>query len=230
MVQLITDRKVLSSIRRILKKRISHEDRIILLNSLRQGKTPNIQYLIDGFIRSENLLIRKKGLDAADLLASLERFIPEQVWLLEYRAYLYSRYAYHHIASGAIQKSYDIYTQRLGWKDSDAWRRIARILKDHKGFGFAAQCYANAGSPDTAARMLKRAKKFQQAGWYFEQAGLWRDAALCYRREKLYDKAGDCFAQHGDLRSAFRSWKKAGTLDKHNVGDALWKKVMSGKV
>ena len=229
MTQIINDKKVLSVIRRILKKRISHGDKIILLNSLRNNKTPNIQYLIDGFIRSENFLIRKKGLNAADAIESLYRYIPEQAWLLEYQAYLYSRYAYHHIASGAIQKAHSIYTQRLNWKDPDAWRRIADILKKHKGWGFAAQCYANAGKPDVAARMLKRNKKLQQAGWYFEQAESWKDAALCYRKDKLYDKAGECFAKQGDLKTALRCWKKAGSLERHNIGKETWKKVMSKK-
>ncbi len=226
MTQQIKNRKLFSALRRITKKKVSHENKILLLESLRNNKTPNEQYIVDHFIKASQLLDRRKGLDAADLLENIHRYVPEQVWLLEYQAYLYSRYAYHNIASGAIQKAHSIFTDRLNWKEEDAWFRIATTLKKHKGYGFAAQCYANAGKPDAAARMLKRQKKLQQAAWYFEQAGEWKQAALLYRRDKYHDKAGECFARHGDLKSAALQWKKAGTLEKHNIGKDVYKRMM----
>ena len=229
MAQMIDDAKLLSSVRRVLKKNVPHEDKMLLFSRLQNNRTPNVQYLLDMFINHERLLGRKKGLDAADILTTIQNFIPEQVWLIEYQAYLYSRYAYHDIASGAIQKAHDIFTQRLNWKDEDAWFRIGTILKKHRGYGFAAQCFTNAGRPEVAARMLKSQKKFQQAGWYFEQARLWKEAALAYRRDKLFDKAGDCFAEHGDMRSAVRCWKQAGTLEKHNIGRETYRNIMSKK-
>ena len=77
--------------------------------------------------------------------------------------------------------------------------------------------------------MLKCQKKLQQAAWYFEKAELWKDAALLYRRDKYFDKAGECFAKHGDVKAACLCWKKAGTLERHNIGKETWKKVMGKK-
>lgn len=227
MVTIIDDKQVIGALKRIMKKNVSHEDKILLLESLRNNKTPNVQYLIDGFINSERLLVRKKGLDAAEVLQQFMQFLPELVWLYEYQAFLYSRYAYHDISSGAIQKAHDIYTQHLGWRPEDSWFRIATVLKKYKGYGFAAQAYENAGKPELAARMLKAQKKFQQAAWYFEKAGFWKDAAILYRRERYDDKAGECFARHGDLRSAVKCWKKAGTLEQHNIGKDTYRNIMS---
>ncbi len=229
MVQILTNKKLVSSIKRIIKKKISHEQKASLFLALQNNKTPNEQFLIKGFMDASNLLARKKGIEAADRIAPLHSFIPDQVWLHEYQAHLYARYAYNNISSGAINKSFNILTENLNWKPENAWQKIAITLKKHKGFGFAAQCYANAGKPEIAARMLKSKKMLQQAGWYFEQAAFWKDAAMCYRRDKYFDKAGVCFEKSGDLKSAARCFKKAGTLEAHNISKEQYKKIIKKK-
>ena len=226
MVQIITNKKLVNSIKRIVKKKISNQEKATLFLSLQNNKAPNEQFFIKGFMDVSNLLSRKKGIDAAERLEPLHSFIPDQVWLHEYQAHLYARYAYHNISRGAINKSYQILTDRLNWKPNNAWQRIAVTLKKHKGFGFAAQCYANAGKPVIAARMLRSKKMLQQAGWYFEKAESWRDAALCYRRDKYFDKAGECFQKFGDIKSAARCFKKADTLERRGISKEQYKKIM----
>jgi tetratricopeptide (TPR) repeat protein len=210
----------------ILTQKISHEKKIVLLNELLE-KTPE-HTIIHDFIRAEDFLIRKRGIRAADIYGEIAEKTAHPGWLVERQAATLARYAYFDIGSGPINRSFDIYTQKLGVEPEKAWKKIADILKRVKGYGYAAQCYANAGMPGTAARMFeKQLKQSEKAAWYYEQAGEWLQAARMYKKSKLHDKAGNCYAQAGMMKLAVKEWKKAGTLLQHNVTESAMQRILS---
>jgi hypothetical protein len=51
-------------------------------------------------------------------------------------------------------------------------------------------------------------------------------AARLYTKAKLPDKAGECFEKAGEMKHAVKQWKKAGTLEKHNVGKQTYSNIM----
>jgi len=216
-------KRVLSDARKILKQKITHQEKIAQFQIL-EKKHPDSKSL-DLFVRAEQFLIAKRGKDAAELYCEIAQKA-DFAWLYERAAKTYAKYAYSDIGSGLIVKAHEIYTQKLSEEPTAAWKKIADILKKNKGYGYAAQCYSNAGLAGTAARMSQKVKDHQRAAWYFEQGGEWMNAAKLYKRLKLHDKSGECFQKCGDMKSAVLQWKKAGTLEKHNIGEQTFKNFL----
>jgi tetratricopeptide (TPR) repeat protein len=206
--------KALLEIKRTLSKKISHQEKIVLLSELK-GKNPRLG-IIDEFISAEELLIKKDGLAAAQIYGRLANLLDID-WLLERQARTIAKYAYQDIGSGTLNKAHQIYVQ-LGVADDTAWKKIADILKTAKGYGYAAQCYLQAGKPQLAAKMCRKAGDLNRAALYFEKSSEWLSAAKLYKKAKVHDKAGECFKLAGDMKSAVIEWRKAGTLEKHNIG------------
>ncbi|MBW2967423.1 hypothetical protein KY362_02970 [Candidatus Woesearchaeota archaeon] len=217
--------RIPSAVQDLLRKRIYHEQKIILLNKLVEGQEQHS--IVHDFIRAEELLIKKKGFAAARVYEEIAVQAGEPRWLLDRLARTLAKYAYQDIGSGPIEKSHAIFTQKLGEDPEKAWKKIADILKRMKGWGYAAQCYANAGMAGTAARMFeKQLKDGQRAAFYYEENEEFVRAARMYKKAKLYDKAGECYAKGGLLKNAVQLWKKAGTLEKHNIGEQTLARIM----
>ncbi|MBW2964280.1 soluble NSF attachment family protein [Candidatus Woesearchaeota archaeon] len=217
--------RIPSEVHLVLRQRVKHEEKITLLQALLQ-KMPE-QTVIHDFIQAEQLLIRKKGMLAAQLYGEIAYRFGEPSWLLERQAKTYAKYAYTDIGSGPINKAFDIYTQKLGVDEEKAWKKIGDILTAMKGFGYAAQCYANAGQAKKSGKIFeKNTKDPQRAGFYYEQAEEWLPAARAYKKAKLHDKAGECYAKAGYLKLAVQQWKKAGTLERHNVGPQTMENIL----
>jgi tetratricopeptide (TPR) repeat protein len=203
-------------IREILEKKIFHEEKIVLLQQLLE-KEPHSHILKD-FIAAEKYLIKKNGLAAAKIYDGLAAEYGDPSWLVERMAKTLAKYAYFDMGSGPVIMAHEAMTKRLGMDSEKAWKKLGDILKTSKGFGYAAQCYANADMAGTAARMFEKLKQPDRAAFYYEQEGEHVRAARMYKRHKLYDKAGENYAKAGFMKLAVQQWKKAGTLDKHNVG------------
>jgi tetratricopeptide (TPR) repeat protein len=217
--------RIPSEVQAVLKQRIKHEQKIELLTALLE-KMPDATVLYD-FIKAEELLVKKKGMMAAELYGEIASRVGEPRWLLERQAKTYAKYAYFDIGRGPIDKAFSIFTQKLDDEPEKAWKKIADVLKNMKGWGYAAQCYANAGMPGTAARMFEKTlKEPQRAAFYYEQAEEWLPAARMYKKAKLHDKAGVCYANAGLLKNAVKMWKIAGTLERHNVGEQTIQNIM----
>jgi tetratricopeptide (TPR) repeat protein len=217
--------RIPSAVHDILTQKITHPEKIALLNRLLE-KDPESTVVYE-FIKAEELLISKKGMAAADLYGEIAKWTGEPHWLVERQAKTLAKYAYHDIGSGPIDKAFQIYTQKLGVEPEKAWKKIGDILKNSKGFGFAAQCYANAGQAAAAGKMFeKQTKDPQRAAWYYEQSEQWLKAARAYKKAKLHDKAGECYAHAGLMKMAVQQWKKAGTLEKHNVGEQTLRNIL----
>ena len=217
--------RIPNEVQLILKQRIKHEQKLELLNVLLE-KNPD-QTVVHDFMDAEELLIKKKGMAAADLYGEIASRADDPKWLLERQAKTYAKYAYFDIGRGPINKAFEIFTQKLDEEPERAWRKIADVLKNMKGWGYAAQCYANAGMPGTAARMFEKTlKEPQRAAFYYEQAHEWLPAARMYKKAKLHDKAGVCYANAGLLKNAVKMWKIAGTLEKHNIGEQTMENIM----
>ena len=147
--------------------------------------------------------------------------------LVERQARTLAKYAYQDIGSGPIEKAHVLFTQKLGEDPEKAWKKIADILKRMKGWGYAAQCYANAGMEGTAARMFeKQLKDGQRAAFYYEENEEFVRAARMYKKSKLHDKAGSCYLKAGMMKLAVQQWKKAGTLKQHNVGEQVMERIL----
>jgi tetratricopeptide (TPR) repeat protein len=217
-------KRVLCDAKKVLRQKLGHEQKIVLFKEL-ERKYPDSKS-VDFFIRAEQHLIGKRGKDAAELYCAIAEKADAK-WLFERAAKTYAKYAYTDIGSGLISKAHDIFTQKLSCNPDEAWKRIGDILRKNKGYGFAAQCYSNAGLPDTAARMSQKIKDPQRAAWYFEQANMWDKAAKLYKRLKLHEKSGDCFQKCGDMKSAVAQWKKAGSLEKHNIGEQTLRNILN---
>jgi tetratricopeptide (TPR) repeat protein len=217
--------RIPSEVQVILKQRVKHEQKIELLNVLLE-KNPECTVVYD-FVRAEELLVKKKGMAAADLYGEIGSKAGDPRWLLERQAKTYAKYAYFDIGSGPIHKAFAIFTTKLDEEPEKAWKKIADVLKNMKGWGYAGQCYANAGMPGTAARMFEKTlKEPQRAAFYYEKAEEWLSAARMYKKAKLFDKAGNCYAQGGLLKNAVKLWKKAGTLEKHNIGEQTMENIL----
>ena len=217
--------KIPSAVQDILKKRAYHEQKIFHLKKLLEQNPQHSVVL--SFITAEEYLIKKKGFKAAKVYEDICAKTGEPRWLLDRLARTLAKYAYQDIGSGPIDKAHSIFTQKLGVDPEKAWKRIADILKRVRGYGYAAQCYANADMPGTAARMFeKQLKQPPKAAWYYEQAGEWLPAARMYKKSKLHDKAGECYVKAGMLKMAVKQWKKAGTLKKHNIGEQVMEQIM----
>jgi tetratricopeptide (TPR) repeat protein len=175
---------------------------------------------LDILADAEQRLIERKGLFAADLYEHVRSQISDLKHLLLREAQVRVGFAYSDISSGAVQKAYNCYIL-LGYPEQKAWMTVAAGLINVKGYGFAAQCYGNAGKPELAGRLFSKLGKFQQAGWYFEMAKQYKRAAVQYKKGQYFDKAGDCYSQVGDNYSAVKMWKKAGTLKSKNLGEQL---------
>jgi tetratricopeptide (TPR) repeat protein len=216
--------KIPSEVQSILKRKMYHEQKIFHLKQLLE-KNPDCSVIGD-FVRAEELLIRKKGFQAAKVYEEISVKTGEPRWLMDRLARTLAKYAYFDIGSGPIDKAHAIFTQKLGEDPLKAWKTIADILKRVKGWGYAAQCYANAEMPGTAARMFeKQLKDSQRAAWYYEQAEEWLHAARMYKKSKLHDKAGICYMKAGMMKMAVKQWKKAGTLKKHNIGEQMMEQI-----
>ena len=216
--------RIPSALQDILSEKMTHQEKILRLQSL-LDKCPECTVIYD-FIKAEGLLVSKKGMLASDIYADIARHIGNPRWLIERQARTLAKYAYYDIGSGPIQKSFDIYTEKLGVPPDKAWKRIGDILKSSKGYGYAAQCYANAGQASSAGKMFeKQTKDSQRAAWYYEQAEEWLKAARAYKKAKLHDKAGECYSKAGMMKMAVQQWKKAGTLEKHNIGAQTLKNI-----
>jgi tetratricopeptide (TPR) repeat protein len=216
--------KIPGEVRQILEKKVFHEQKIALLQALVE-KNPETTIIHD-FITAEKLLIKKNGLRASKIYDSIAARTNDPAWLVERMAKTLAKYAYHDLGSGPIQMAHDIFTQRLGMDDEKAWKKLADILKRGKGFGFAAQCYGNAGMAGTAARMFEKLKQKDRAAWYYEQNKEYVRAARCYKSAKLHDKSGETYAKAGMLKLAVQQWKKAGTLEKHNIGEQMMQQIL----
>jgi tetratricopeptide (TPR) repeat protein len=217
--------RIPSSVQDILTQKITHPEKIALLNKLLE-KDPESTVIYE-FIKAEELLISKKGMAASEVYAEIAKWTGEPRWLVERQAKTLAKYAYHDIGSGPIQKAFDIYTQKLEVEPDKAWRKLGDILKTSRGYGYAAQCYANAGQAATAGKMFeKQTKDPQRAAWYYEQSEQWLKAARAYKKSKLHDKAGECYAKAGLMKMAVQQWKKAGTLEKHNVGAQTLRNIL----
>jgi tetratricopeptide (TPR) repeat protein len=217
--------RVPNGVQDILRQKILHQDKIVLLKQL-LDKEPDCT-LINDFIRAEERLVSKKGMEASDIYERIAGKCGEPSWLVERQAKTLARYAYYNIGAGPIDKSFEIYTQKLGLEPDKAWKKIAEILKKAKGYGYAAQCYANAGMPGTAARMSEKLKDPQRSAWYYELAQEWVRSARMYKRAKLYDKAGECYQKANFMKLAVQQWKKAGTLEQHNIGEQMLQNIMN---
>ena len=217
--------RIPSEVREILKRKIYHEQKVFHLKQLMQKYPDNP--IILSFVQAEEYLMKKKGFKAAKVYEEICSKTGDPRWLLDRLARTLAKYAYQDIGSGPIEKAHLIFTQKLGVEPEKAWKRIADILKRMKGWGYAAQCYANADMPGTAARMFeKQLKQPQKAAWYYELAEEWLSAARMYKKSKLHDKAGECYARVDMLKMAVKQWKKAGTLEKHNIGKQVMEKIL----
>ncbi len=217
--------RIPKQVKSILKQKITHQDKIVLLQQLLDKEPKSI--IIKDFVRAEELLIKKNGMLAAEVYADISLKTCEPRWLIERQAKTYAKYAYYDIGSGPLNKSFEIYTTKLNVSPEKAWKKIADILKTVKGYGYAAQCYANAGMSDAAGKMLAKQNDPQRAAWYFEQAEQWVKAAAKYKKAKLPDKAGTCYEKAGHMKQAVQQWKKAGTLEQHNIGKQTYQNIMS---
>lgn len=216
--------RIPGEVKKILEKKAFHENKIVLLQNLLE-KNPE-STIIHDFITAEKYLIKKNGLRVAKIYESIASRSNNPAWLVERMAKTLAKYAYHDMGSGPVQLAHDIYTQRLGVEPEKAWKKIADILKRGKGFGYAAQCYANAGMEGTAARMFEKLKQKDRAGWYYEQNGEYVRAARVYKSAKLHDKAGTNYAKAGMMKLAVKQWKKAGTLKDHNIGEQVMEQIL----
>lgn len=217
--------RIPSEVQAILKRKMYHEQKAFHLKKLLE-ENPD-QPIISDFITAEELLVKKKGFRAAKVYEQIALKTGEPQWLMDRLARTLAKYAYQDIGSGPIEKAHMIFTQKLDMEPEKAWKRIADILKRMKGWGYAAQCYANADMPGTAARMFeKQLKQPDRAAWYYEQAEEWLPAARMYKKAKLHDKAGECYTKAGMLKMAVKQWKKAGTLEKHNIGEQVMQQIL----
>lgn len=217
--------RIPAEVQTILKQKMYHEQKAFHLKKLLESH-PNDQ-IIPLFIQAEELLVKKKGFRAAKVYEQIASQTGDPKWLLDRTARTLAKYAYQDIGSGPIEKAHTIFTQKLDVEPEKAWKTIADILKRVKGWGYAAQCYANAEMPGTAARMFeKQLKQPQKAAWYYEQAGEFIHAARMYKKAKLHDKAGSCYVKAGMMKMAVQQWKKAGTLEKHNIGPQVMEQIM----
>jgi len=217
--------RIPSEVQEILKQRMYHEQKIFHIRKL-FDKYPDCTVL-DDFIRAEEALIKKNGLRASKIYEEIASKTGDPKWLIDRQARTLAKYAYFDIGSGPIEKAHALMTQKLEMEPEKAWKRIADILKKMKGWGYAAQCYANAEMPGTAARMFeKQLKQPQKAAWYYEKADEFLDAARMYKKAKLHDRAGSCYAKAGMLKMAVQQWKKAGTLEQHNIGEQTLSNIL----
>ncbi|NQU79681.1 hypothetical protein HQ545_07990 [Candidatus Woesearchaeota archaeon] len=217
--------KIPSEVQSILKQKIYHEQKIYRLKQLLETNPKNS--IILDFVEAEEYLIKKKGFKAAKLYENIAEKTGEPKWLLDRIARTLAKYAYFDIGSGPIDKAHAIFTMKLGEDPEKAWKKIADILKRVKGYGYSAQCYANANMPGTAARMFeKQLKQYQKAAWYYEQAEEWIQAARMYKKSKIPDQAGSCYVKAGMMKMAVKEWKKAGTLEQHNIGKQMMKEIL----
>ncbi len=217
--------RIPGEVQEILKLKMYHEQKAFRLKQLLE-KYPDNDVVL-AFIKAEELLIKKKGFKAAKVYEGIASMTGEPKWLLDRTARTLAKYAYQDIGSGPIEKAHAIFTQKLGEDPEHAWKTIADILKRMRGWGYSAQCYANANMPGTAARMFeKQLKDPQRAAWYYEQAEEFVHAARMYKKARLFDKAGECYFKAGMAKNAVRLWKKAGTLEKHNIGPQMLERIM----
>lgn len=217
--------RIPSEVQLVLKQRVKHEEKIQLFHALLQ-RVPDGTVVYD-FIKAEELLIRKKGILAAEMYGEIAARTGEPSWLLERQAKTYAKYAYTDIGSGPINKAFEIYTQKLEVEEEKAWKKIGDILTSMKGFGYAAQCYANAGQAKKSGKIFeKNTKDPQKAAFYYEQAEEYLPAARAYKKAKLHDKAGECYEKAGYMKLAVQQWKKAGTLERHNVGPQTMENIL----
>ncbi|MBW2972186.1 hypothetical protein KY359_04085 [Candidatus Woesearchaeota archaeon] len=217
--------RIPSEVQDILKEKIYHEQKAFRLKQLMEKYPDNP--VIPEFVRAEELLVRKKGFQAAKVYEDIAAMTGEPNWLMDRLARTLAKYAYFDIGSGPIEKAHAIFTQKLGDDPEHAWKTIADILKRMKGWGYSAQCYANANMPGTAARMFeKQLKDAQRSAFYYEQAEEWINAARMYKKAKLHDKAGSCYLRAGMMKMAVQQWKKAGTLAQHNIGPQVMEQIL----
>jgi tetratricopeptide (TPR) repeat protein len=217
--------RIPGAVQDILSQKLPHPEKINLLSGL-LAKEPE-HTIVREFIYAEKLLTLKKGLDAADLYGEIASRAGDPRWLLERQAKTYAKYAYSNIGSGPIDKAFRILTEKVGVEEDKAWKKLGDLLKNSKGFGYAAQCYANAGKGVTAGKMFeKQIKDPHRAAWYYEQSEEWLKAARMYKKQKLHDKSGECYEKAGMMKLAVKEWKKAGTLAKHNIGEQTLKNII----
>ena len=217
--------RIPGEVQEILKMKIYHEQKAFRLKQLMEAH-PDNQH-IEQFVKAEELLVKKKGFRAAKVYEEIASQTGDPKWLLDRTARTLAKYAYQDIGSGPIEKAHAIFTQKLDVEPEKAWKTIADILKRMKGWGYSAQCYANADMPGTAARMFeKQLKDPQRAAFYYEQADEFIHAARMYKKAKLHDKAGSCYVKAGMMKMAVQQWKKAGTLEKHNIGPQVMEQIM----
>ncbi|MBW2997632.1 hypothetical protein KY349_04805 [Candidatus Woesearchaeota archaeon] len=217
--------RIPSEVQEILKRKAYHEQKAFYLKQLLE-KYPDNPLILE-FMRAEEYLMKKKGFKAAKVYEGICAKVGDLRWLVERQARTLAKYAYQDIGSGPIDKAHMLFTRKLGEDPLKAWKKIADILKRVKGWGYSAQCYANADMPGTAARMFeKQLKQPQKAAWYYEQAEEWLPAARMYKKAKLFDKAGECYTRAGMLKNAVKQWKKAGTLAKHNIGEQVMEQIL----
>lgn len=216
--------RIPAEVQGILKRHMYHEEKIVLLKQLHADTGHSV--ILD-FIRAEELLVKKRGFAAAKVYEDIASQAGDPKWLIDRQARTLAKYAYQDIGSGPVEKAHRLMTEKLGDDPEKAWKKIADILKRMKGWGYAAQCYANAGMAGTAARMFeKQLNDGQRAAFYYEQNEEFVRAARMYKKAKLYDKAGECYAKGGLLKNAVQLWKKAGTLEKHNIGEQTLQKIL----
>lgn len=216
--------RIPNGVKQVLEKKVFHEQKIALLQGL-VDESPE-STIIHDFITAEKYLIKKNGLRASKIYDSIAVRTNNPAWLVERMAKTLAKYAYHDLGSGPIQMAHDIFTQRLSMEPEKAWKKLADILKKSKGFGYAAQCYGNAGMAGTAARMFEKLKQKDKAGWYYEQNKEHVRAARMYKAAKLHEKAGENYAKASMLKLAVKQWKKAGTLEKHNIGEQMMQQIL----
>ncbi len=217
--------RIPNGVQEILKRKMYHEQKIFHLKQLLETQPDNP--IILAFISAEEALIKKKGIRAAKIYEDVAAKTDDPKWLIDRQARTLAKYAYFDIGSGPIEKAHALFTQKLDLEPEKAWKKIADILKQMKGWGYAAQCYANADLPGTAARMFeKQLKQPQKAAWYYEKAEEWLPAARMYKKSRLHDKAGQCYAKAKMLKMAVQQWKKAGTLEKYNIGEQTMSNIM----
>ena len=217
--------RIPSEVQDILKQKIFHEQKLFRLKQLME-KYPENAYIIR-FVEAEEQLIKKKGFRAAKIYEEIASQTGDPKWLLERTAKTLAKYAYQDIGSGPIEKAHAIFTQKLDVDPEKAWKTIADILKRVKGWGYSAQCYANAGLPGTSARMFeKQLKDPQRAAWYYEQAEEFIHAARMYKKARLFDKAGTCYLKAGMMKMAVEQWKRAGTLEQHDIGPQVMEQIL----
>lgn len=211
-------------IKEILEKKIFHEEKIVLLQQLLQKHPHSIE--INDFIAAEKYLIKKNGLAAAKIYDGVASQHGDPSWLVERMAKTLAKYAYFDMGSGPVIMAHDALVKRVGMEPDKAWKKLGDLLKKSKGFGYAAQCYANANMEGTAARMFEKLKQPDRAAFYYEQHGEYVRAARMYKRHKLHDKAGENYAKAGFMKLAVQQWKKAGTLEKHNIGSQTYHNIV----